>query len=92
MKEIPSSYRVRIWYGKTRIAGLQFREGRTMIDSVVWAQYINVSDTQTDRQTILQPRRHSNSRPNALSVRPPVPTFLGGLFLLMCTLLTARAP
>jgi len=47
MTGIPSSYRVRIWYGKTRMAGLQSGEGRMMIDSVVWAQYINVTDTQT---------------------------------------------
>jgi len=38
---------VHIWYGKTRIAGLQSGEGSMMIDSVVWAQYINVTDTQT---------------------------------------------
>jgi len=44
------------------MAGLQSREGRMMIDSVVWAQYINVTDTQT----ATQPRRHSSSRPNAL--------------------------
>jgi len=29
------------------MAGLQAGEGRTMTDSVVWAQYINVTDTQT---------------------------------------------
>jgi len=40
------------------MAGLQSREERMMIDSVVWAQYINMTDTQ--------PRRHSNSCPNAL--------------------------
>jgi len=40
-------YRVHIWYGKARMAGLQSNEGRMMIDSVVWAQYINVTDTQT---------------------------------------------
>jgi len=40
------------------MAGLQSGEGRMMIDSVVWSQYINVTDTQ--------PRRHSNSRPNSL--------------------------
>jgi len=44
---IPSSYRVHIWCKKTRMAGLQSGEGRMMIDSVVWAQYINVTDTQT---------------------------------------------
>jgi len=29
------------------MAGLQSGEGRIMIDSVVWAQYINMTDTQT---------------------------------------------
>jgi len=28
-------------FGETRMAGLQSGEGRMMIDSVVWAQYIN---------------------------------------------------
>jgi len=64
MKGNPSSYRVHIWSGKTRMAGLQSGEGRMMIDSVVWAQHINVTDTQTHRQ----PRRHSNSR----HVRPAI--------------------
>jgi len=44
----PSRYRVHIWSGKTRMAGLQSGKGRMMIDSVVWAQYINVTDTHTD--------------------------------------------
>jgi len=48
---IPSSYRVHIWQGKTRMAGLQSGEGRMMIDSVVWAQYINVTDRHTDKHT-----------------------------------------
>jgi len=38
MRQIPS-------YGKTRTAVLQSDGGRTMIDSVVWAQHINVADT-----------------------------------------------
>jgi len=63
MRGIPSSYRVHIGYEKTKMAGLQFGEGRMMIDSVVWTQYINV---QTHRQTDRQPRRHSNCRSNAL--------------------------
>jgi len=46
MKRIPPSYRVHIWCGKTILAGLQSDESRMMIDSVVWAQYINVTDTQ----------------------------------------------
>jgi len=40
---IPSSYWIHICYGKTRMAGLQSGKGRTMIDSVIWAQYINVT-------------------------------------------------
>jgi len=46
---ISSSYRVHIWYGKIRMAGLQSGEGSMMINSVVWAQYTNVTDTHTDR-------------------------------------------
>jgi len=34
----PPSYGVHIWYGKTRMAVLQFGESRMMIDSVVLAQ------------------------------------------------------
>jgi len=30
------------------MAGLQSGEGRMMIDSVAWAQYINVTDKHTD--------------------------------------------
>jgi len=30
------------------MAGLQSGEGRMMIDSVLWVQYINVTDTHTD--------------------------------------------
>jgi len=33
---------------KTRMAGLQSREDRMMINQVDWALYINVTDTQTD--------------------------------------------
>jgi len=54
MSGIPSSYRVHILCGKTRMAGLQSGEGRRMIDSVVWTQYINVTDTHR------QPRCYSN--------------------------------
>jgi len=31
------------------MAGLQYGESYIMIDSVVWAQYINVTDRQIDR-------------------------------------------
>jgi len=41
MSGISSSYRVHIWCGKTRMAALHSDEGRMMIDSVVWVQYIN---------------------------------------------------
>jgi len=51
MKVMPSSYRVLVWCGKFRMAGLQSSEGRMMIDSVVWAQCFKVTDTQTNRQT-----------------------------------------
>jgi len=33
--------------------GLQSGEGRVRIDLVVWAQYINVTDTQTDRHVAI---------------------------------------
>jgi len=46
MRQIPSSYRVHILYGKTRMAGLQSRGSHMMIDSVFLAQYINVVDTK----------------------------------------------
>jgi len=51
MRGIPSSYWVHVWCGKTRMAVLQSGEGRMMVDSVVWAQCINVTDTQTATQT-----------------------------------------
>jgi len=59
-KGIPSSYWIYIWYGNTRMAGLKSGKGRMMIDSVVWAQYINVTDTHR------QPRRHNKCHANAL--------------------------
>jgi len=34
IRGIPSSYRVHIWYGKTRMAGLQSGKNRMTIDSV----------------------------------------------------------
>jgi len=43
MPSIPSSYLVHIWYG---MAGLQSGNGCTMTDSVVWVQYINMTDAQ----------------------------------------------
>jgi len=52
--ELSGSY-LDIWCGQTRMAKLQSGEGRMMIDSVVWTQYINVTDTLTYRQ----PGRHS---------------------------------
>jgi len=33
------------------MAGLQSGEGRMMIDSVIWAEYINVTDTNTQTAT-----------------------------------------
>jgi len=59
---ILSSYRVNIWCKKTRMVGLQSGKDHMMIDSVVWAQYIIVTDTQTDTH----PRRRSKCRANAL--------------------------
>jgi len=51
------------------MAGLQSGKGRTMIDPVLWAQYINVTDTvglQALFVTDRQPRRHSKCRANAV--------------------------
>jgi len=42
---------IRFIYGITGMAGLQSGVGRTMIESVVWAQHINVTDTHTDTHT-----------------------------------------
>jgi len=42
------------------MAGLQSGDDGMMIDSVVWAQYVDVTDIAT------QSRRHSNRRANAL--------------------------
>jgi len=61
MKGFPSSYRVHIWYGETSIAGLQSGEGRMMIASVVWTQYINVTDTQTATSPQQMPRQGTAS-------------------------------
>jgi len=36
------------------VAGLQSDEGRMVIDSAVWAQYTNVTDTQTDRHVAIE--------------------------------------
>jgi len=36
------------------MAGLQCGEGRTVIDSVVWAQYINVTDRHTDSHVAME--------------------------------------
>jgi len=47
---ITASCQVHFWFGKTIMAGLQSGEDHMMIDLVIWAQYINVSDTLTARQ------------------------------------------
>jgi len=53
--ELSGSYLV--WENYCRMAGLQSREGHMTIDSVVWAQYITVTDTRIATQ---------QRRPNAL--------------------------
>jgi len=56
MSGIPTCCRVHIWYGKTRMPELQSGKARMMTDSVVWAQYINATDTQRDSgQTAMSP-------------------------------------
>jgi len=49
MTGIPSSYRVHVWYGKAQVAVRQSGKGHMMTVTVVRAQYINVTDKQTDR-------------------------------------------
>jgi len=49
--KIHSNFRVHNGCGKTRMSGLQSDEGLMMIDSAVWAQYINVTDRQTAAST-----------------------------------------
>jgi len=41
------------------MAGLQSGEVRMMIDSVVWAQYVNVTDTQTATSPQQMPRQRT---------------------------------
>jgi len=43
------------------MAGLQSGEGLMLIDSVVWAQYINVTDTQTATSPQQMPRQRTAS-------------------------------
>jgi len=43
----PSSYRVHIWCGKTRMAGLRSCKSRMMTGPVVWVQYINMTNSHT---------------------------------------------
>jgi len=56
---IPSSYRVHIWYGKTRMSGLQSVE-------VAWWLTLSFGHNTSQWQTHIQPRRHSKCRANAL--------------------------
>jgi len=58
MTSILLNHRVHIRYGKTRMAGLQSREGCTRIDSDIWAQHIKMANRQ--------PHCHSKCRANAL--------------------------
>jgi len=43
----PLELSVHIWHITTGMAGLQSGKGRMIIDSIVWTQYNNVTDTQT---------------------------------------------
>jgi len=49
------------------MAGLQSGEDRKMIASVVWAQYINVADTQTDTQRDRQTALRRAAKINVIS-------------------------
>jgi len=64
----PSGYQVHIWYEKTKMAGLQSGEGHMMIDSVVCAQYINVTDTQTATSSYQMLRQRTASGGKKLNI------------------------
>jgi len=51
------------------MAGLQSREGRMMIDSVVWAQYINVTDRHTDSHVAIANAAPSSSSRDKVTKR-----------------------
>jgi len=52
------------------MAELQSGTGRMIISSVVWAKYINVTDTQTDRHVVI-----ANAAPTHCAGRPKLKTF-----------------
>jgi len=52
------------------MAGLQSGEGRIVIDSVVWAQYINVTDTQSHTSPWQMPRREKERKTRTLDKAP----------------------
>jgi len=58
--------RVHIWYGQTRMAGLQSGEGRMIIDSVVWAKYINALSRAAKTNYIMLYRGNIMGRVKAL--------------------------
>jgi len=62
MRGIPSSSRVHVWCEKTRMAGLQSDEGRMMIDSIVWAQYVSVTATSPQQM----PRERTKIQQNSI--------------------------
>jgi len=47
---------------ETKVAKLRSGKGHMIIDSVVWAQYINVTDTQTATSPQQLPRQRSKRR------------------------------
>jgi len=58
------------------MAGLQSGEDRIMIDSVVWAQYINVTDTQTDSHVAI-----ANAAPTRQKCRQCTPVSLDEMMI-----------
>jgi len=55
------------------MAGLQSAEGRMMIDSVVWAPYINVTDTQTDIHVAIANAANTVRRAAKIYSKPGTP-------------------
>jgi len=57
------------------MVGLQSGEGRMMIDLVVWKQYVNVTDTQTDSHVAIANAAQGSKNDNRMRDRPAVELF-----------------
>jgi len=81
MMEIPSSYRVHIWYEKTRMAGLQCGEGRMMIDSRLGTMHQR--DRHTDSHVAIANAvlTHCVKRQKSITTKIKVPVLFGLLVI-----------